>query len=168
MRLLLDVGNTRTSIGLFPGPTEGPDRVREHWRVSTMHWTADELLLLVHALLRDKGYAEPTMVGFACVVPQVRHCLREAALRLTGVPPVEVTPGNAGILISYPAPDELGQDRIANAAGALRMGPPPAIVVDFGTATTFDVLDPDGRYVGGTISPVWGPPPESSSGRPSA
>ncbi|MBN1433536.1 type III pantothenate kinase [Candidatus Fermentibacterales bacterium] len=150
-RIALDIGNSRTSIGLF----DEDGKLLEHWRVRTEHWTEDELWLLLRQLLslREPGYAKPEAVAFACVVPQLRHCLRGVSQRHSGRPPVEVSPATSGIVIDYPDPQELGADRIANAVGALLAGPAPAIVTDFGTATTFDVIDADGRYLGGVICP---------------
>jgi type III pantothenate kinase len=147
-RLVLDIGNTRTVMGLLE---EG--ELRAQWRVGTSHWTADELWVLVRSLLELPGSRPPGAVAFASVVPQVRHSMYGLCDRYLGVEPVEVGPSTAGIEIGYLFPHELGPDRLANAAGALRMDRAPAIVADFGTATTFDVIDAAGRYAGGAISP---------------
>lgn len=147
-RLVLDIGNTRTSAGIFCDGTQ-----EFHWRITTRHWTADDLWAILWTLLRAGGSPLPGSVAYACVVPQVRHSLRELATRYIGVEPVEVTAETAGVRIEYDFPAELGADRLANAAGVLKLGRPPAIIVDFGTATTFDVLDAQGAYRGGVIAP---------------
>ncbi|MBD3369685.1 type III pantothenate kinase [Candidatus Fermentibacteria bacterium] len=148
LRLAADVGNTRSSFGLFDdGSLVG------RWRVGTRHWTADELWLMVSGLLRTAEVPNPESVAFACVVPQLRHALLEMCSDRLKVDVVEVGPDTAGIEVDYPFPSELGADRLSNAAAALKLGASPAIVADFGTATTFDVIDDEGRYVGGAIAP---------------
>lgn len=147
-RLVLDIGNTRTVMGLL---SEGG--LLGQWRVATSHWTADELWVLVRNLLELPEREPPGAVAFASVVPQVRHSVYGLCRRYLEVEPVEVSPATAGLEIGYLFPHELGADRLANAVGALLLGPAPAIVADFGTATTFDVIDSDGRYAGGAIAP---------------
>ncbi len=147
-RLVLDIGNTRTSIGIFE---DGELDVQ--WRISTAHWTADDLWVILRSLLKSDDCPLPGAVAYACVVPQVRHALLNLSRRYIRVDPVEVNAETAGISIDYKYPHELGADRLANAAGALKLGTPPAIVVDFGTATTFDVITPNGAYLGGAITP---------------
>jgi type III pantothenate kinase len=147
-RLVLDIGNTRTVMGLLED-----GELRGQWRVGTAHWTADELWVLVRNLLDLPRSPAPKHVAFASVVPQVRHSVYGLCRRYLATDPVEVSPATAGIEIGYLFPHELGADRLANAAGALLMGSAPAIVADFGTATTFDVIDAAGRYAGGAIAP---------------
>ncbi len=125
----------------------------DQWRVGTRHWTADELWVLVRNLLDLPASSRPEAVAFASVVPQVRHSIYGLCSKYLRVEPVEVGPSTAGIEIGYLFPHELGPDRLANAAGALRLDRAPAIVADFGTATTFDVIDAAGRYAGGAIAP---------------
>ncbi len=146
--LALDVGNTKTAVGLF-----GEDGLVRSWRVTTRHWTPDELGLAVLAMLDLEGGGRPELVSFATVVPQVRHAVRGMSSLYLGRDPVEVTFESSGIRTSYPEPGELGADRLANAAAAIGMGLVPAIVADFGTATTFDVIDGTGCYLGGAIAP---------------
>lgn len=95
----------------------------------------------------------PSSMAFACVVPQVCHTLVSMALKRLGVKPVAVGNETAGISVSCDHPHEVGADRLANAYGAILSGPLPAIVADFGTATTFDVIDESGSYIGGAIAP---------------
>jgi len=147
-RLVLDVGNTRTSVGVFEN-----GKLDVQWRITTMHWTADDLWVILRSLLKADACDLPGEVAYACVVPQVRHAILNLTRRYIQVEPVEVTVETAGIAIDYPYPHELGADRLANAAGALLLGSYPAIVVDFGTATTFDVIGSKGTYLGGAISP---------------
>lgn len=147
-RLVLDIGNTRTSVGVFED-----GKLDVQWRITTMHWTADDLWVILRSLLKAEKCDLPDDVAFACVVPQVRHAVLNLSDRYMNVDPVEVTAETSGIKIDYRFPHELGADRLANTAAVLRLGSPPAIVVDFGTATTFDVINGDGAYLGGAITP---------------
>jgi type III pantothenate kinase len=147
-RLVLDIGNTKTSVGIFDN-----GKLDLQWRITTSHWTADDLWVILRSLLKTDDYDLPEGVAYACVVPQVRHSLLNLSRRYINVNPVEVTVETAGIAIDYEFPQELGADRLANAAGALKLGSFPAIVVDFGTATTFDVINSKGAYAGGAIAP---------------
>ena len=147
-RLVLDIGNTRTSVGLF---LDG--ELESQWRITTAHWTADDLWVILRALLELEAGVLPDSASYACVVPQVRHSVRNLFQRYIGIEPIEVTPETAGIEIGYRYPHEVGADRLANAVGAAALGGLPAIVADFGTATTYDVIDATGRYLGGAISP---------------
>ncbi|MCD4775619.1 MAG: type III pantothenate kinase [Candidatus Aegiribacteria sp.] len=147
-RLVLDIGNTRTSVGVFDN-----GRLSVQWRITTRHWTADDLWVILRSLLKTDNCDIPEGLAYACVVPQVRHALLNLSRRYINVNPVEVTVETAGIIIDYKFPHELGADRLANAVGALKLGSFPAIVVDFGTATTFDVINSKGAYAGGAITP---------------
>jgi type III pantothenate kinase len=147
-RLAIDVGNTRTSAGIFEDGI-----LKSQWRISTAHWTADDLWVILKTLLDTDGCGLPDAVAYASVVPQVHHSINNLAVRYMGIEPLEVTYETAGIRIEYRYPHELGSDRLANAAGAMKLGSLPAIVVDFGTATTFDVISSSGAYLGGAIAP---------------
>ena len=147
-RLVLDIGNTKTAVGLFED-----GKLDVQWRITTMHWTADDLWVILRSLLKTGDYDFPPCVAYACVVPQIRHAILNLSRRYADVEPVEVSAETAGIAIDYRFPHALGADRIANAAGVLRLGSPPAIVVDFGTATSFDVISEEGIYLGGAIAP---------------
>lgn len=149
--LAVDIGNAHTVLGLI---VDG--EVGAHWRVATdERRTADEWAVLLRGLLAD---ALPDISGVAvcATVPAVLHEWREMLDRYFGeMPRVVVEPGvRTGIPILVDNPREVGADRIINALAAAQETGGPAIVVDFGgTATTFDVIDAQGRYVGGAISP---------------
>lgn len=148
MRLAVDVGNTKTALALF-----NCGELVEQWRIRTEHWTPDELWIILEALLRTGGHDIPDDAAYASVVPQVHHTLMSMLEKRLGCSPVVVSHETAGIELDYLYPHEIGPDRLANAVAALKFGGVPAIVADFGTATTFDVIDSAGRYAGGAISP---------------
>jgi type III pantothenate kinase len=153
MLLAVDVGNSTTVVGLFDD-----DQLTHHWRLSTVAGrTADELATLLAGVLRlvdlrlDRSI-DGVVVG--SVVPQVTETLRELTGRYLDVEVVVVEPGvRTGISVRHDNPKDLGADRIANAVAAHALYGGPAIVVDFGTAISFDVLDRDGTFVGGAIAP---------------
>jgi type III pantothenate kinase len=148
MLLVLDVGNSTTVIGLFDGT-----RLIRRWRISTTSRTPDEYELLLDGLLAADA---PAISGsaMASVVPSVTEALRPALARLTGEHVVVVGPGTkTGLQISVDNPREVGADRIANAIGAIDRHGVPVIAVDFGTATTVDLIGPTGAYLGGAIAP---------------
>ncbi|NLP04770.1 type III pantothenate kinase [Candidatus Fermentibacteria bacterium] len=147
-RLVLDIGNTKTAVGWYDDR-----KLVRSWRLRTRHWTSDDLGSALHVLLSSFGLAGPASVGFACVVPRLRHVVYLASVEWLSAEPLEVTFSTAGLIIEYPTPEELGADRISNAVAAVSMGCKPAIVADFGTATTFDVIDSSGAYLGGAIAP---------------
>ncbi len=152
--LAVDIGNSHTTLGLVA--QDGSDDVVAHWRVATdERRTADEWGVLVHGLLAD---ADPGPLAGVCVcatVPAVLHEWREMlAARFGDARSVIVETGvRTGIPVLMDNPREVGTDRIANALAAAQLYGGPAIVVDFGTATTFDVVSPRGEYVGGAIAP---------------
>lgn len=158
MLLAIDVGNTHTVMGLFdPSSTEGDRGLIDHWRIATQEpRTADELALLLRSFLRFEGrYMEDiTGVSVSSVVPRATAALRQMVDRYLDVDPVIVEPGTrSGMPILYDNPKEVGADRIANAVAAFEEYGGPAVVVDFGTATTFDAISEKGEYLGGAISP---------------
>jgi type III pantothenate kinase len=145
--LAIDVGNTQTVLGLF----EGSD-LREHWRLATdRERTGDELGVLITGLL------DPDDVDGICLcssVPALLRAYEVVAERWLKAPLLAVGPGvRTGLPIRYDDPREVGPDRIANAVGALERYGPPAIVVDFGTSTNFDVVSADGEFAGGVLAP---------------
>ncbi|MGW0735293.1 type III pantothenate kinase [Streptomyces sp. NPDC002851] len=157
MLLTIDVGNTHTVLGLF----DGADIV-EHWRISTdARRTADELAVLLnglmgmHPLLGEELGDGIDGIAICATVPSVLHEMREVTRRYYGdVPAVLVEPGiKTGVPILMDNPKEVGADRIINAVAAVELYGGPAIVVDFGTATTFDAISARGEYVGGSIAP---------------
>jgi len=151
--LAVDIGNTNTVLGLWNG-----SELSRHWRLTTRRdATADEIVLSVRGLLADGVAAEPLgamRVIVACVVPSLRFPMRQAFRQVVGREPVFVEPGiKTGMPILYEVPQEVGADRIVNAVAAHERFGGPCIVVDFGTATTFDVVTAKGEYAGGVIVP---------------
>jgi type III pantothenate kinase len=141
-----------------PRARPGERGLLHHWRMATdADRTADEHALLVADLVRLSGY-EPfnavTGAAISSTVPRVQGALRDMAHRWFGVTAVVLGPGvRTGMPILYESPRDVGADRIANAVAALDLYQAPIIVVDFGTATTFDVVSPHGEYLGGVILP---------------
>jgi type III pantothenate kinase len=157
MLLAIDVGNTQTVLGLL-----APDddlEVVEHWRVSTdAQRTADEWVVLLDALLARRGVGSPGQVSGVAVCSTVPAVLAEMRDMLdvgfADVPTVVVEPGvRTGIPVLVDNPREVGTDRVLNAVAAGHLYGGPAIVVDFGTATTFDAVSGQGAYLGGAIAP---------------
>jgi type III pantothenate kinase len=149
--LAADIGNAHTVLGLVDDGEVGA-----HWRVATQeHRTADEWAVLLRGLLDDRA-GDVTGIAVCATVPAVLQAWREMLERHFGdVPHVVVEPGvRTGVPILVDNPREVGTDRIINALAAANDFGGPAIVVDFGgTATTFDVVDAEGRYIGGSITP---------------
>ncbi len=161
MLVAIDVGNTQTVIGLF-GPGDGPagsgPELQYHWRVATVaSRTADEMALLLDQLFQLQGLdPEEAINGIAVasVVPRQRTALREMTQKWFKVDTVIVEPGvRTGMPIHYDNPKEVGADRIADAVAAYERYGGPTIVIDFGTATTFEVVSERGEYLGGVILP---------------
>ena len=139
--LAVDVGNTNTVLGLFEGR-----ELTAHWRLTTRREsTSDEIVLSVRGLLASIGHTG---------VPSLKFPMKQALRQVTEREPLFVEPGiRTGMPILYDTPQEVGADRIVNAVAAhARLGG-PCIVVDFGTATTFDVVSARGEYAGGVIVP---------------
>jgi len=150
--LAVDVGNTNTVLGFFQG-TElvGTARV-----TTVRERTADEHALLFRALLEARRLAIDDVedVIVSSVVPSQDFPLRAAARDAFGLEPLFVAPGiKTGMRILYDHPGEVGADRIVNAVAAFAAHGGPCVVVDFGTATTFDVISAAGDYLGGVICP---------------
>jgi len=150
--LCADIGNSRTTVGLV-----ADGEVLDHWRVATEERrTADEWGVLLKNLLNDSPVGDPvTGVAVCSTVPSVLHEWRDMLRLYHGdVPHVVVEPGvKTGVPVLMDNPREVGSDRIVNALAAASLYEGPSIVVDFGTATTFDVISAKGQYVGGAISP---------------
>ena len=155
MLLALEVGNTNTVIGLYNGETLEAD-----WRMEThRERMADEWAALLITLSSIKGYSLADMDAAICssVVPPVTTALREMVERYLHTRLLLVEPGiKTGVKVNVDNPREVGADRIVNTLAAHSRYGGPAIVIDFGTATTFDVVSPDGEYLGGAISPGLG------------
>jgi type III pantothenate kinase len=145
--LAVDVGNTQTVFGLFDD-----GRLAEHWRVATeAHRTGDELGALVGRFIDLNGIGG---VCVSCTVPPLVREYEVFAERWAKAPLLVLGPGvRTGIPIRYDDPREVGPDRIANAVAAKERHGAPSIVVDFGTSTNFDVVSPEGEYVGGVLAP---------------
>lgn len=153
MLLAADVGNTEIVLGVFRGP-----ELVHTWRVSTQaERTADELALLLSGFLSQEGMSfvsQITGLVVASVVPDVTAAMREMASRYFPAQPVIVGPGTkTGVPVLTDNPREVGADRVVNALAAFSRFGGPAIVVDFGTATNFDVISERGEFVGGVIAP---------------
>lgn len=153
MLLAIDVGNTHTVIGLYLG-----DHLIDHWRIaSRVQRTADELGVLLANLFAahapEAGYAIEAAI-VSSVVPPMTQTLVEMVRKCFKVRCMVVGPGlKTGMPILYENPREVGADRIVNSVAAYHRWPNGLIIVDFGTATTFDVVTPKGEYLGGAICP---------------
>jgi type III pantothenate kinase len=152
MLLAIDVGNTNIVLGVF----EGEELVAD-FRVHTdERATGDELGLLVVGLLgsRDIAPERITAVVVSNVVPILSRPIEELSQHYFRLAPMVVGPGiRTGMRILYEDPRQVGADRIVNAIAAFRRYGGPAVLVDFGTATTFDAISPNGDYLGGAIAP---------------
>jgi type III pantothenate kinase len=150
--VVIDVGNTNTVVGVYRG-----DDLIEHFRLSTAAGrTADEYGSLVLPLFARAGLdpAATWAVVISSVVPPLQPTLERFARKFLGRPPLFIEPGvRTGLPIRYDNPVEVGADRIANAVAARELYGAPVVVVDFGTATTFDVINAAGEYAGGIIAP---------------
>ncbi len=182
MLLAIDIGNTNIVVGVFADPTAAPadppgvrtpgevPGLLHHWRVATvLDRTPDEHALLLVALLSLVGLDLPgrathdggphrsgeiTGIAVSSSVPALTGVIRETTERYLPVPAVVVEAGiRTGMPIRYENPREVGPDRIVNAVAALDFYGAPTIVVDLGTATTFDVISARGEYLGGAIVP---------------
>jgi type III pantothenate kinase len=148
--LTVDIGNSDTVAGRFRGAT-----LSGFWRLSSGRLTADEAVLRLEQMLGRARTARPRGAVLCSVVPNLTLAWAEALERFTGRAPLEVTAETARALlpIRYHDPGAVGADRIANALAARALYGTPAIVVDLGTATTFDCISREGAYLGGAISP---------------
>jgi len=149
MLLTVDVGNTNTVLGLFDG-----DHLFESYRIKTdPRVTADELALMFRGLLR--AHPDPDGVAVCSTVPSVLDELRRMFARyFSDVPAVIVGPGvRTGVPLLYDNPREVGPDRIVNTLAASTLYGGPAVVVDFGTSTNFDVVSGKGEFLGGALAP---------------
>jgi len=152
MLLAIDVGNTNTVIGLFEA-----DKLARSWRLSTVaEQTVDEYGILFRNLFEPAGYRaqQVSRAIISCVVPPLEETLKRMCRDYFGLPALVVGPGiKTGIQLQVDHPLEVGADRIVNAIAAFRLYGGPAIVVDFGTATTFDPISAKGAFLGGAIAP---------------
>ncbi len=150
--LAVDVGNTNTVLGAFDGKV-----LRQHWRVETSHGrTADEYGIQLRQLFAAGGLDPRAVdaVAVSSVVPPLAFTLQRMSERYFGVKPLFIGPGvKTGMPILYDDPREVGADRIVNAVAAWERFACGLVVVDFGTATTFDAVSQKGEYLGGAICP---------------
>ncbi len=162
--LVLDVGNTHTVVGLFEG-----EALRVRWRLSTHgERTADETGLWLRQLLQWEGVdpADLAGVAVASVVPPLDPHMKEAVRRYLGTEAFFVEPGiRTGMPLRVEAPQELGADRLCDAVAAYALHGGPCLVVDFGTAVTWEVVSAAGEYLGGVIAPGPGVTAEALFGR---
>ena len=152
MLLAIDVGNTNTVLGAFDGA-----KLRHHWRVETSpSRTFDEYGIQVRQLFAAAGLdpGQVDAIAISSVVPPLAFSLEQVALRYFGKKPLFVGPGvKTGMSILYDNPREVGADRVVNAVAAFHRWRCGLVVVDFGTATTFDAVSQKGEYLGGAICP---------------
>ena len=152
MLCVADIGNTHTVLGLYD-----QDKLLEKWRLRTdTHRTTNEWGLALKNLfdLEALSITEVDAAAISSVVPPAVHALARACKRYFGVTPLVIGPGTkTGLAIRYENPREVGADRVVNAVAALAITDSACIVVDFGTATTFDCLSSKGEYLGGAICP---------------
>ena len=152
MLLAIDVGNTNIMLGLYPDKTLGP-----HWRLSTDHARMpDEFAMQLLGLLTHAGIAPDEIRGVAIAsgVPVLTTRWCEVARRYLHVEPVVIGAGmETGLTILYDTPHAVGADRIVDAVAAYHRYGGPLIIVDFGTATTFEAITAAGEYLGGAIAP---------------
>ena len=152
MLCVADIGNTHTVLGLFD-----EEDLKQKWRLRTdPERTTDEWGLVLKSLfeLANCDMHDASDMVIASVVPQAVHSLSRASVRYFGVEPLVIGPGvKTGLAIRYESPREVGADRVVNAVAAFDQVHKACIVVDFGTATTFDCISSKGEYLGGVISP---------------
>ena len=150
--LALDVGNTNTVVGLFEG-----EKLRTHWRLTThAERTADEVGMWLRQLLQWEGVEAEALVDVAVssVVPPMDPRLRDGVSRYLGKEAFFVEPGiKTGMPLRVDLPQELGADRLCDAVAAYAQHGGPCLVLDFGTAITWEVVSKNGEYLGGAIAP---------------
>ena len=151
MLMVIDTGNTTTAAGIYDG-----DELIAHWRLSSILRTHDELGIYLLNLIGTKNIKPSDVTGaaFASVVPSLDFPMTEAIKQYFGVTPLQVNgETDTGMSVLCRNPREVGADRIVNAVAGREKYGMPLIVADYGTAITFDVVSPDGAYMGGAIAP---------------
>jgi type III pantothenate kinase len=152
MLLVVDVGNTNTVLGLFDG-----DQLVHDWRIRTVvDQTVDEYGMLIYNLYKTSRISSRKIkdIIISCVVPPMLNILEPLCEKYFNLKPLIVGPGvKTGMPIYYDNPKEVGADRIVNAVAGFEKYKRDLIIVDFGTATTFDYVSNKGEYMGGCISP---------------
>jgi type III pantothenate kinase len=175
MLLVLDVGNTNTVLGVFARAEQSGrngshyEQLVAHWRVATIHThTVDEYGVLFRNLFAMGNLEAARIHGIvvSSVVPPMDSTLRQVCERYFSTKPLFIEPGvKTGMPVHYDNPAEVGADRIVNAVAAFEKYGGPCIVVDFGTATTFDCVSGKGEYLGGVITPGVGISADALFGR---
>jgi type III pantothenate kinase len=152
MLLVIDVGNTNTVVGVFDG-----EKLVQSWRVRTVaNHTVDEYGMLIYSLYKSSKISTKSIsdIIISCVVPPMLNILEPLCEKYFHIKPLIVEPGiKTGMPIQYDNPREVGADRIVNAVAAFEKYKTDLIIVDFGTATTFDYVSAKGEYLGGCIAP---------------
>jgi type III pantothenate kinase len=152
MLLAIDIGNTNIVLGLYRGK-----KLVTHWRLATQaERTADEYGVILTQLVEHEGFrcAQISNIVVSCVVPPMLTMTQELATRFFKLEPLIVGPGiKTGMPILYESPKDVGADRIVNGIAAYEKYRDACIIVDFGTATTIDLISKKGEYVGGAIAP---------------
>ena len=152
MLLVLDIGNTNVTLGVFEGSA-----LKSTWRLATdARRMPDEYGFFMANIMSYRG-VQPSDITGACicsVVPPLIPTFEEVCRNYFAVQPLTVSAGvKTGISIQYDSPRDVGTDRVADAVAALKLYGGPVIVVDFGTATVFDAVSADGKYLGGALAP---------------
>ncbi|MBI4534922.1 MAG: type III pantothenate kinase [Ignavibacteriae bacterium] len=151
MLLTVDIGNTHTVLGVFKG-----DQLIADWRMaSSAQRTADESWLTIKSFCTDAGIRPSYIkgVGISSVVPNLTDIFESIARKYLNVNPVTISASlDLGIKVHYKDPSAVGADRLCNAIAGFKKFGGPLIIIDFGTATTFDVVSKDGDYLGGVIA----------------
>jgi type III pantothenate kinase len=164
MLLAIDIGNTNVVLGLYDGKT-----LKDSWRAATdPRRTADEYAVMIYDFLARRGYGieQLTDCVISSVVPALTPVFRELANRYWEIDPlVAGIQVELGLRVLTDSPGEVGADRIVNSVAAKAIYGAPAIVIDFGTATTWDVISKEGDYVGGAIAPGVGISAEALAAR---
>jgi type III pantothenate kinase len=152
MDLMVDIGNTHTVLGIF-----NDDTLKRHWRVtSQLSRTEDEIWVVIDSLFNlDKlDLKQIKGVCISSVVPELSRIYKRMIEKYLSIRPMYISPElNIGLNILYQDPQSVGADRICNSVAGKRKFGSPLIVLDFGTATTFDCINKDGDYLGGVICP---------------
>ena len=152
MLFVMDIGNTNIAMGIYQG-----NNFKHCWRISTdTNKTSDELGVLLNQLFEYKGvsFKDINAVVISSVVPTIMSDMETMCEEYIGLKPLIIGPDiKTGLVIKFDNPKEVGADRIVNAVAAIEKYGAPTIVVDFGTATTFDAISPEKYYLGGAIAP---------------
>ena len=152
MLFCIDIGNTNIVLGVTD-----KGKILKHWRIRTERdITADELGIMVMNLFKSSQMTLEKIksIIISCVVPPLLNTFEEFARKYFGLKPLIVGPNiDMGMPILYDNPKEVGADRIVNAVAAYKKYPTALVIIDFGTATTFDYISPEGSYIGGAIAP---------------